>query len=67
MMNRRRSRLSLFTGYLASSIDTGAGSADCDEETTGAVSRTFISRLSAMLETDAGMLNDAWRPAKKVA
>ena len=67
MTDRSRLRVPLITDYLASSVGAGVGLADCDEETTGAVSKTFISRLSAILQMDASLLNDALHQAQRDA
>ena len=66
MMNRRSLILSRITGNLASRIGDGVDIADVDE-TIGAASKTFMSRLSAILQIDASRLNKALHQAKRDA
>lgn len=67
MTDRIKLKVPLITDYLASSVGAGAEFTDCDEEPTDKVSKTFISRLSAILQMDVSVLTDALLQAKRDA
>ena len=66
-MDRIKLRVPSITDYVVRSVGAIEELADCDVETSDAVSKTFISRLSAILRMDASLLVDALHQAKRDA